>query len=91
MRMMNLIWLVFLEYFLTSQVTNVEKFEAAVERLPEFIESASKQWDDVQHLHNDKVSAELNVLLLADDFAGNLIMHWFGRNRPSKDYYVYQI
>ena len=56
-----------------------------------FIESAAKQWDDVQHLHNDEVSAELNVLLLADDFAGNLIMPWFGRNRPSKDYYVYQI
>ena len=73
---------------LKSQATGtVEQFEESLERLSDFLENASQQWDAVA-IRKDEVSAELRVLLIADDFAGNLIMPWFGKGRCSKDYYV---
>ena len=65
----------------------VEKFEEALERLPDFVENTLQQWDGIP-LCKDEVAVQLKVVLIADDFAGNLIMPWFGKSRPSKDYYA---
>jgi len=65
-------------------IGSIEKFDNCLDRLPEFLEDAESSWNDVPSQDDEHPY----VLLQAEDYGGNLLLPWYGKNRPSKDYYA---